>query len=492
MRCKSQLIRNTIFAGFTAMVALCAQRVVAQGDHEMTFPYQAQVANEGALVRSGPGRVHYATSRLARNDTVEVYQHDPGGWCAIRPVDGSFCLVPEEAIEILEDGIGQITKDRTKAWVGTELGPVDKPLGQVPLSRGEQVEILGQASWPTPDGLSTTWYQIAPPAGEFRWIHESDLQRPPTLEDPMLASRPSPEQTIGLSTVTQTRYEPPVIPATYQEATNRQQPMQRSLNAVNRGWRQASRPAGNRFSTELQANDRFHQSVPVSSPAQVPGANWHSAERLASASVDPSFDLRQIRPTWPREMDSGFSAGNPGSTNTQPLTGRLTELELKLNNEMIKKPQQWRLIDIQTVAESIYESTSDPLERLQAQRLLEKLANCRKIRSGYQDVFTPAGTTNQNGAFGSGVALQDDLSLNATYDAYGWLNELIRDGGQSVSTFVLQDDDGKITHHVAAAPGLNINRFLKSKVGIIGQRGYHNGLRLDHVTAERVIELKRR
>ena len=81
--------------------------------------------------------------------------------------------------------------------------------------------------------------------------------------------------------------------------------------------------------------------------------------------------------------------------------------------------------------------------------------------------------------------------MGTTYDAYGWLDKLVRDSGNSPSTFVIKDDSGKITHHVSPAPGLNLHRYLRQKVGVIGQRGYHQQLRLDHVTVDRVVVLQK-
>ena len=81
--------------------------------------------------------------------------------------------------------------------------------------------------------------------------------------------------------------------------------------------------------------------------------------------------------------------------------------------------------------------------------------------------------------------------MGTTYDAFGWLDKLVRDSGNSPSTFVIKDDSGKITHHVSPVPGLNLHRYLRQKVGVIGQRGYHQQLRLDHVTGERVVVLQK-
>jgi hypothetical protein len=91
-----------------------------------------------------------------------------------------------------------------------------------------------------------------------------------------------------------------------------------------------------------------------------------------------------------------------------------------------------------------------------------------------------------------GTGVDDTVTLGTTYDAYGWLNELVQENGSSPSTFVLEDENGRITYHISAAPGLNLNRYLKSKIGVIGQRGYHRHLNLNHVTAERVVLLEKK
>ena len=176
-----------------------------------------------------------------------------------------------------------------------------------------------------------------------------------------------------------------------------------------------------------------------------------------------------------------------------PLSPRLAEIELRLSNEMIKAPQQWRLIDLETRARSIYESTTDPLERLHAQQLLKKLEDCKKLRAGYQQISTGSPTVSSpDQPVGAGVSGMDQIRLDTVYDASGWLNELVREGGMARSVYVLQDDTGKITHQITPTPGLNLHRYLKKKVGIIGKRGYNTELKLDHVTADRIIDLSRR
>ena len=97
------------------------------------------------------------------------------------------------------------------------------------------------------------------------------------------------------------------------------------------------------------------------------------------------------------------------------------------------------------------------------------------------------GVGNSNQPVGSGTR---SYSPGAQYDATGWLNEMVRQGGQSSSTFVLQDQTGKITHLVAPAAGVDLRPFIKKRVGINGQLGFHTTLNRRHVTAMRIAELR--
>ena len=123
----------------------CRCSIAQIGEQDLDFPYQAIVLRDDAPIHSGPGQVHYPTQRLKQGDVVEVYRHDPGGWCAIRPVTGSFSLIPESTLELLGDAVGKVTEDGTQAWVGTELGAVGKPLWQVKLRNRQALQIAACA-----------------------------------------------------------------------------------------------------------------------------------------------------------------------------------------------------------------------------------------------------------------------------------------------------------------------------------------------------------
>ena len=659
------------------------------------FPYQAIVAHDEVLTYSGPDQVHYATDELNQGALVTVYRHDPNGWCAIQPTDGSFSLVPEEALEKDSDHTGTIVQDNVQAWVGTRLGSVDKPLWQIKLRKDEVVEILGEASWPSPDGHSTVWYQIAPPAGEFRWVKMADLQLPNpasrsmpesdavpnqrrmaqaafTDADPMedsyvqatAATTPAAQADSNFKKPTRgfvyrseapaaDRFAPPVPPqptnkksiasitkqsdgptkkpsATKNKLAQRPSAPQRA-NAPQpdtAGLDFKFRPIGktaraktaaaaiqsqeipqNRFAMEAKSDADSEvrqvafQDDRTQSPQSPRARGWQAASSRLSAEnniltarqgepnitrladrgeIRSRLDARQQSPwqqdatnnpardkfadpvefEWDDEPansrsrdrsrflqtgglsrsteipDLDFSRSHEDATATgsalyDRLTPRLAQLEMELTNEMLKRPNEWRLSNLEMSVEQIYSQTQNPVERLQSQRMLDKLSNCKKIRGGYAKSFEATGETfgtslsadsrrsrlspsgdgglevarRRLGSFdglgsydgstsgistpvGSGV--NHDFETNAMYDAHGWLTELVTEDRNNQPVYVLVNDEGKITHHVAASPGLNLNRYLKSKVGVNGRQGFNNVLKLDHVTADSVSELVRR
>lgn len=183
-----------------ALVPLLALAALASGGQ--TFPYTAYVTADDVYVRCGPGRSYYPTSKLKTGDAVEVYRHDPGGWYAIRPVEGSYTWVSGRYLEVDEDGLATATADRVAARVGSQFSDI-RDVIQVRLRKGETVELLGKKEFGS-DPDSGTWYQIAPPSGEFRWVsgkfldpdfHKSGVRKAqagkPSRDEPETRGRPA-------------------------------------------------------------------------------------------------------------------------------------------------------------------------------------------------------------------------------------------------------------------------------------------------------------
>ena len=145
-----------------AMILGCFLLLPSTAAADLAFPYKATVASDDVFVRSGPGQNYYATDKLKHGQEVEVYRHDPGGWCAIRPVDGSFTWVSSHFLKPMKNHLAVVTEDGVSARVGSRFGN-PRDVIQVRLHKGEVVEVIELAS-------RRSMVKIAPPSGEFRWV----------------------------------------------------------------------------------------------------------------------------------------------------------------------------------------------------------------------------------------------------------------------------------------------------------------------------------
>ncbi|MEM7455332.1 MAG: hypothetical protein AAF456_13360 [Planctomycetota bacterium] len=533
---------------------------------EPEFPYEAIVLAEQAEIFSGPGSVHYTTDRLEQGRRVEVYRHDPGGWCAVRPPFGSFSLIPEGALTLVADDVATVLEDDTRAWVGTKTGAVDSPLWQIKLDRGEMVEVIGEVSWPDPAGHSTIWYQIAPPSGEFRWVRMSDLQlpeqsglssaseeagrqdrfastqsieqqaiqqlaneQPASSPPPAAPSRSFDQQTprsTGLQNVTSapgfafenvvqagatselaappydTNVRQVAAQSPIQSTPEVQAPLAVTADAINDGWRRSTIPG--RRNSEPVVMDNIPNTFTA------PAFPTNAVSPVAETRPDQRIAQRDTRSVSARELPATVSIpeiaeqtlaeardASLAELSTGPIGTALRELDIRLSREMVESPDLWRLETIKGEVQDALARASEAGDRAFGDRLLDKIRNCTYLRDQYRRQASADRASNvissgvvqasATGVTGSGV--EQAVMLDTTYDAHGWLNELVRENGQGTSTYVLQDETGRITHHIAAVPGLNLHRYLKQEIGVIGQRGYNRRLKLDHVTAQRIIEL---
>ena len=534
-------------------------------NEEIEFPYQALILNEGATIHSGPGSVHYSTRKMKQGDAVEVYRHDPGGWNAIRPVSGSFSLVPESVVKVVSQGIGLITEDGTQAWVGTEYGPVSKPLWQVKLKRGETVELLGQISWPHADGHSTTWYQIAPPAGEFRWVRMSDIRLPLGHSIKKNFDTAGSFGARSFGGIVSNQVAPTTTPSRFNVPATRPATPYKTVS-INEGWRQATKPiakpsSSNRLSGGYNNSARqlsSFESALAGMGESIPNRPSRGATPLA-ANVGSSIRIADANlgsPNLARGLSSARTEFGNAQLGANLDSLKLDDLEFKLTQELLNHPPQWQLETLELAAQSLYQRTSDASERARLTNYLQKITNCKTVRAGYNNTNNTTYTSAQSGRLGASGLSANGLGSNgvaasglgsnlrgasglgsnlrgasglgssglgangfgasglgvgrrgvgnsnqpvgsgtrsyspgAQYDATGWLNEMVRQGGQSSSTFVLQDQTGKITHLVAPAAGVDLRPFIKKRVGINGQLGFHTTLNRRHVTAMRIAELR--
>jgi hypothetical protein len=192
-RCRRVELRGDLFIAGKCVMRLVTGWLLAfacgapLAAAEQSFPLKAQVARNHAPVRSAASEAAYATDSLAAGVEVEVFSQEPNGWCAIRPPAGSFSWAPARFLKTTADEkLAEVIDDGVVAWIGSRVAGVSQPHWQVRLKKGEIVEVFGANRLVSAEGgVLETWCKIAPPAGEFRWIHVEDLA----------AARTSPRET---------------------------------------------------------------------------------------------------------------------------------------------------------------------------------------------------------------------------------------------------------------------------------------------------------
>lgn len=138
------------------------------------------VSSKQAQIRSGPSKDDYPTSLVERGTPLKSFHETEDGWLAIQPPPGSFSWVPATSGYLLPGGKSlEITAEESVSWIGTKLGIAKQYRWQVELNPGEQLVVVGEASRQSSNGQSSLWYRVAPPNGEFRWIHRSDTSKEP-------------------------------------------------------------------------------------------------------------------------------------------------------------------------------------------------------------------------------------------------------------------------------------------------------------------------
>lgn len=448
------------------LAALLGHRVVL-ADIE---PYAAKVTVPRALVYSGPGEKFYPTSSLNPGETVEVYREEKGGWLGIRPLQGSFSLVPEKAIEEQDNGLARVREDSTASRIGSELSDKSNAT-QVRLKRGEVVEVLGRQPV-----NGETWVRIAPPAGEFRWIHAASVQRqgaigeaetvpaePKALSEDMVAN----EGTISGDSVS---------------------------SSSDDEWRASVTPVAGEQVAEPAATQELAAPPLATSTTASPADPTVPATSAAPTAVP-------LPPAVP--VDSAVRVGPP-PVATGDFQRQLTDIEMRLSRMASAPPQQWNTERLQRDTEQLLAQAQTQPERDAAKATLIKIdqftALARRYQQGAQAAVpgqpgvtslpvppANAGFMNFAGMPGAGTS---QLPGAAPYDAVGVLRPVVskRPGAPQ---FALVDDRGQVITFVTPSPDVNLQPYLGRRVGVAGNRGFIPEFNRAHLTAGRVTPLVR-
>lgn len=357
----------------------------------------------------------YATVMAGPQTQLEVWRHDPNGWLAIRPPDGSFSLVDAKHMKATNDpDVFTVSTDRAKAWVGTQIDEEHTPISQVRMKLGERVAVISSLIIEEQNGAQT-WYQIEPPAGEFRWVHQDDLQSggreysAPSASE--IANRPKPPVDAPMS-----GFMPPLTgnaantdPAqglahgsAAPPALQLDQPYGQigfgsnsnssATNPNDSGqWRAAQQTTpvldyadpryprdsatgefGSHQASHSAANDQssgnslvqplaLQDSSRSPSPSS-PGDAWDAAvnrlrqDPVANAVADASFSGGQPSPSPTPNVNPSVLANYNPPTSTNDWNQQLAWVQSRLNQDTAQAPQQWNLVPLLTQCQAMWHS----------------------------------------------------------------------------------------------------------------------------------------
>ncbi|MBL9082857.1 MAG: SH3 domain-containing protein [Planctomycetales bacterium] len=411
------------------------------------FPYSGFVASDEASVRSGPSEAFYPVLTLRQGDAVEVWRHDPGGWCAIRPPEGAFSWIAAEFVEVVGERTGVIRGNQVNVRVGTHFSDMRDAV-QVKLDEGETVDLIERRTL-TSAGQATTWFKIHPPAGEFRWIHIRQLVRHPD-------ELPRPGDVVN------------------GDASTTREVQQASFG-------DEAAMTGEGLLPLRKPNDLLAdlETLPSDAPTEEVLSQLETTLSRMVAAEPTAWSFAELQRRGEAALETAADAGQRGQARMflgklarfQDIQARYAEIA-HLRNETAEVDRQ--LGGTSPSYAVVQASATEPVVETPAQPNLMPSP-------------TPAAPVALAAAPEKPLVEQARIDT-ARYDASGRLQQVA--GGGTATAYALVDGQGRITAYVAAAPGVNLRPYLDQDVGINGIRGYLPDKQTVQLTAKRIDVLR--
>ena len=370
-----------------------------------------------------------------------------------------------------DDGLATVTGDRLAARVGSEFSDI-RDVIQVRLHRGELVEVLGEKEFGSEPG-SGTWYKIAPPSGEFRWVFgkyvdpdylHSGVRKAPGGHSPLVAHGPPPDR------------QAPVKPAGGPEDHGDQavRPSSRDVQTAEHWSRDGARSE--------RRSEPAAREAPVSAAAEAERVESEAPPEITNKFVEPAHDPSGT-PTLRRLSPQEFQA-------------ELDEIDMELGIMLAEEPTVWKFDELVMRAEALLTEAETAVERGRARLLINRIAQSEDVKRRYDTVNgTYALTERHNRQLAELRRVRDDAlprrPLASRFDGVGRLERVVP-SKLGAPRYALLDDNGDVRCYVTPAPGVNINAYVGRRIGVSGIRGYIAEKRARHVTAKHVTTLDQR
>lgn len=450
---------------FLACLLSLLLSIVAFG--QQTEHYTATVGADQVPVRSAPFHDQYVCSYLNAGDQVQVFRETKSGFLAIRPLYDSYSWVDAEKLDIHADGDHATVKHaRVPSWVGS-YGDRQVRYGYtVLLNRGEIVTLIGQKKIALSSAQpSHSYYKIAPPAGEFRWIHKrhlvNDFTGKPDSHAELAEAGPRESPKVSLASFTGSDESSQILTTT-------------NAGAYVPRW---IRPSGQVGPFTQVKSDRIRDRV---RPGQL------------QPRMEDKIPFRQ----------ASFRVQNAATENYSTVA----ELEFAVSQMATRPSEQWSIGLLLEQAQQIL-AKSGAADQGAIERVIERLNQYQQVKDEHQRAATidvsklPPRSTDlhtrnlpftesdlDSSEVGSGI-----LSAEARRTAYletGYLVR-VRSSRNDSPEYAIVDAQGAIQVFVTPQPGLNLSSYVRRHVGVFGRRGYLYRLKTQHVTVSRIVDLDR-
>jgi hypothetical protein len=402
-----------------------------------SFPALGYVVSEAAHVRESPSFESYVCDHLTRGQRVEIHRRE-GEWLAIRPTARCYSWIRADLVEVTRGRLGRVLDSGSKVWVGS-LDGVAEHNSQIQLEHGDSVIVLESSASTQPVSKSTgnlaekRWLKVAPPDGEFRWIHEKRVHMP-------RASRNSRLEQTRDDRSDWSQREP--SPKTAElRPSNRSPPFQEEIVRMRLALaKMVIRPIEDWEMPRLRADfdDLTNRSR----------TTWQRAQlaRLAESFGDVESQYDEFL-----ALDSGPA---PQTLDIARLVRVAEPIQLPSSARVARSPRPQKSLEIDQLGAEIGDRIEDSEERL------------------------------ETGFVGE--------TFRAHYDLIGRIMPIYSEQPRTPPYGVL-DDDGRLLALLTPTPGFNVRRYKGERVGIIGRTREMSskGKQYQHITAEKVIMLDR-
>ncbi len=481
-------------------VAIAAMAAAVPATAEEDLPFEAYVVPEESAVYSGPAEPRYVTHHISRGTKVEVYErHDE--WLGIRPPAGSYSWVPAAAMEMAEEpAVAKAASDSVAAFIGSSAERVQEHGSSVQLQRGERVEVLGTKEVESASGQPETWLKIAPPAGEFRWIHASQVSREPPLA---FIAAPDRDQDsdkwssrLADRRRTASNAGSPRDVAERQPAASDLGPFRRSsmeLRDLVPPMRQAS------FQREVAddgvqlAAHETDASEPMTTRRSLSPDGFVPRQPRPGRTISRASTPPTQSPPPAARVASAPARSSAAATDPQPagdigissaaVQRRLQEIDNALSLTISGDRTQWNLAALKREVQQLIENGASPVDRGEARFMLQKIERFAEAFGVEDDDASP------NLPVGSVAARKAALEAATApqYDGTGYLTPVR--AAKPVAPYALLDQSGYRLCYVTPVPGFNLRAYENRRIGVFGKRGYMADAGASHLLAERVVDL---